>query len=233
MPFQDDTGVKLEEHQGPFWRAFGLFGDQLERMVIINMAWAIHLLPMLAALGFSSIPFGLRLVMSFYTVAILPSVSAWMYGMVAAVSELESVTWGLAQDVWDKCAWAGLRTLGPLYGVVGLLISGILLTYQAQIVPVLLELLLLLIVVSANYWGPLLVYNPDWSAPRLLYEAGLMVWMYPAPSLILTIAVALFSLLGIISVGGITLAVPVFIALLQTQMFLKIAPPEKEFLEDV
>ncbi len=235
MPFQDDAGVNLDEHRGPLWRAFGLFGDQLERMVVINMFWAIHLLPAFAALGFSSIPFVVRLVLILYTVSVMPLVSAWMYGMIVAVSELEPVTWGLAKDVWRRQAWVGLRTLGPLVGLIGMLVWLIVMSLDSQILllSVLLELLLIFVLVSANYWGPMMAYYPEWSAPRLLYEAGMLVWQYPAPSLLIFVAVALTSLLGVISVGGITLAVPVFVALLQTQMFLRIAPPEKEFIDNV
>lgn len=232
MPFQENSGVNLEEMPGPLWRSFGLFGDQIERMVALNVAWSIHLLPAIIALAFGSIPLALRVILLIYTGAVLPAMTGWLYGMIAAVCELESLSPELARVVWRKMALPGLRSLGPLLGFLGLL-GWLGFTLGSTVIGLLAYLALFFVLASATLWGPYLAYNPDWHALQIFIAALRMLWAQPGLMLLLAIWVLLAGLLGIVSVGGLFLAVPVIIGLLQTLMFLKLARPEKEFLQDV
>jgi hypothetical protein len=90
-------------------------------------------------------------------------------------------------------------------------------------VSVLLQVFLLLLVLSANYWGCILVTAPHLSALAILLKATQLAWRYPTRSLLLSMVVFLAVILGAISIGGLVLAVPVIITLLQVQMFERIS----------
>jgi len=84
---------------------------------------------------------------------------------------------------------------------------------------ILLQLALLILLTAANFWGPLLIAHPRRPAHDLFVRALRLVWRCPGPSLLLSLAVLAAAVIGVISIGGLFLAVPVIIVLLQTQMF--------------
>lgn len=226
MPFFDDSGVKLEEFPGPLWRVFGLFGEQIERLIAVNLAWSVQLLPAIVAFAFPDLPLAVRAVLTVCTLAALPPASAWLVSMVIDASRQEALNVALARERWQQAAWPGLRTLGPLLGLLGLLwwsaaqLTGAGLDLLAALV----FLALLVVANSANYWGLLTVLHPDWLAPRVCAEALRLWWRHPVPTLLLSGMVLIAGLIGMLSVGGLFLAVPVIVVLLQTQMVARIAP---------
>ncbi|MBZ0296246.1 MAG: hypothetical protein K8L99_27045 [Anaerolineae bacterium] len=219
MPFFDDTGVKTEVERGPLWSAFSTFASQLERMIVVNLGWSVQLLPAIIGIAFFQLPTWLRLLLIIYTLAALPPATAALYGVTHEVADDEHINPDVVRDMLRRLALPGLKTLTPLYGSLGFLAWAAQNTGSILLVSALLQLALLIELVSAHYWGPLLVENPQHSALAVLRDSLLMVWRYPSQTALLTGAVALALLLGTISIGGLFLAVPVIIALLQTYMF--------------
>jgi hypothetical protein len=222
MPFFDDSGIRLEEHRGLLWRTIALFGDQIERMVAANLGWSLHLLPAVIAFAFPGLPLALRILFIGYSsIAIIPA-TAVLYGLAAAACEGEQLDLHLAREMWDRLARPAFHSLLPLYSMPGLLWGAATLMAPPLPVEVLLRLVLLVGVVLAGYWGPALVDRPQASALELLFVSLRLFWRHPGRTLLLVLLVALLALLATISIGGLFLAAPVLIALLQVQQFKQI-----------
>ncbi len=218
MPFLDDTGVRTEVERGPLWSAFTTFASQLERMVLLNLVWALQLMPLIIAMAFYQLPSVVRIALVIYTLAALPPATAALYGVVALVIDDEHISPYIVRDQLSRLWLAGYKNLAPLYGMVGFIVW---VAYQAQttLLSAVLQLVLLLVLVCANYWGPLTAATPERQPLTLLAESIRLMWRYPLQALLISGAVALSLALGTISVGGLFLAVPVIIALLQTYMW--------------
>lgn len=218
MPFLDDSGIDESVDRGPFWSAFALFGGQLERMILVNIAWALQFAPAIFAMMLINAPTPLRLILVLYTAIVIPPATATLYGLMHAATQYESLDVGLAREIFGELWLASYKSFAPLLGLLGFVLWSISLTGHIFIVSVLLQVLLLLLVVSANYWGGIFVSSPALSAYGIFLKAVQIVWQYPTRSLLLTLMVLLAVVLGAISVGGLALAVPVIITLLQAQM---------------
>jgi ABC-type glycerol-3-phosphate transport system permease component len=72
----------------------------------------------------------------------------------------------------------------------------------------------------ATFWGPLLVTHPDAEVASLVRGSILLVWRYPAESFVTAVAAAVALVVGMVSIGGLVLIVPVVIVLLHTQRYL-------------
>jgi hypothetical protein len=221
MPFFDDTGVKEEIDRGPFWSAFATFAGQLERMIAINIGWALQLAPAVIALLLVNAPGILRLLLLLYTLVAIPPATAALYGLVRRAVDGEHVDLGLVRELLGELLITSYRTLAPLLGFLGFVAWSINLANEADlfIVSVLLQVAFFLVLVSANYWGPILIESPELHAPTVLWRAGGLVWRCPGRTLLVSGAVFLAMVLGAISIGGLVLAVPVIITLLQTHMY--------------
>ena len=78
----------------------------------------------------------------------------------------------------------------------------------------------------AIYWGPLLVCRRELSAVSLAGHSVWLVWRYPAETLATALVAAVALAVGLVSVGGLVLIVPVIVALLHTQRYLELAARE-------
>ena len=214
MPFFDDSGIRYEEHRGLLWNAVARFGDQIERMIALNIAWALQLLPAVLALSLPVLPLWVRVGLIAYTsVAIFPATGA-LYGMMRAVYGGEQLTVALAREMVTALALPSVRALLPLYTLAALLWSAS--TLAPLAVATLLRMAVLGLALLSNRWGPLLAANPTWSAPALLLESARMFWREPLRGLLLSGIVLLVAGVAAVSVGGLFLAAPVLIALVQT-----------------
>lgn len=227
MPFLDDTGVQTELDRGPLWSAFTTFASQLERMILLNLAWSAQLLPLIIAAAFYRLPDALRAGLVLYTLAALPPATATLYGVVAQVIDDEPVSPRVVRQQLRRLWLAGYKNIGPLWGLIGFVAWMASQPGHSMLVSALLQLGLLLLLVCANYWGPLLTGGAHRWPGNILAEAAWLVWRYPVQALLLSGVVALALTLGLISVGGLFLAVPVIIALLQTYMWRYINRPGK------
>jgi hypothetical protein len=223
MPFLDDSGAKPEQERSPLVLPMSAFSAQIERLVIVNILWAAQLLPSLLVLSQADFPAVLKIAGVTYTLLALPPATGWLYGMGAAALRHAFINPDLARDAFRELWLPSYRVLSPLYGVVGVLlvlITAIDPANPALVLPdTLLRLLFLLWLTILHYFGPAFVARPNASAWDILRESILLVWRYPLPSLMMICAVVIAAFLGIVSIGGIFLAVPVLIVLLQTAMY--------------
>jgi hypothetical protein len=176
------------------------------------------------ALMLMNVPEILRAMLVLLTLIAIPPASLTLYALMKQAAQGEHIDIGLARQVLGDLLLPSYRSFAPLMGFLGFLLWLINLAGEANlfIISVLLQVGLLLLLSSANYWGPLLIDSPGLSAPAVLLEAGRWLWRYPGRTLLLSGSVLLALILGAISVGGLVLAVPVIISLLQTQMVLAI-----------
>ncbi|GCE29666.1 hypothetical protein KDA_51500 [Dictyobacter alpinus] len=91
-------------------------------------------------------------------------------------------------------------------------------------VPLLLMVWLLL---SANYWGPLLVADHQQDRFVVLKASITFTWRYPGQTLLTGIIVLLALGIGIGSVAGFFVIIPIFITLLQQKRYLWIVEREE------
>jgi hypothetical protein len=121
----------------------------------------------------------------------------------------------------DLCALAipSLIALSPLLGTLALffwlavLVSGM----HLLLLDVLLRFGVLALLVCSLYWGPLFVEYPGRSSLFLFRQSVLLVWRYPGPTLLTGMIVLFAMVLGVVSIGGLFLIVPVVVAVLQTR----------------
>jgi hypothetical protein len=234
MPFFDDTGIDTQAAQGPFWGAFATLRDQLERLIVLNIAWSIQLLPGVAALAFAELPAWARLLMLAYSgLAVAPATGA-LYALARLAAQGEPLSLELATGALRSLALPSFRVLAPLYSTLGVACAAIaaLGTWRAAPLPLLaldvgLRLALLLGLTCASYWGPLFAQAPERPPAALLRQSALLVWRYPGRALLISGAVLLVLLIGAISVGGLFLVVPVLAALLQTHMYLALRQDDR------
>jgi hypothetical protein len=217
MAFYDDSGID-DSARGPLWGAFATLRDQIERLVLLNLAWSLQLLPAVIALGFGgSWPWLLRAVLVGYSALAVVPVSALVYALVARAVDGEHLGLDVAAEALRRLAAPSMRALAPLYGaLVCLMLLG--LTLEQTLLAALAQLLLLCGLLLATYWGPLLVETPQAGPIALLQGSLRLTLRYPGGTLLTFGATLLCVGLGAISIGGLFLIAFVLIALLQTHM---------------
>jgi hypothetical protein len=224
MPFFDDSGIDESVDRGAFWSAFALLGMNLEKMVVVNILWVLQFAPAIFALIFINAPAPLRLLLVLYTAIAIPPATVLLYALMHDATRYGSLNIGLIRELFAELLLPAYKSFAPLLGVFGFVLWSIGMANAAGwfIVSVLLQVALLLLVLSANYWGLLLVEAPQSSAYTIFMRAARLAWVYPGRSLLLSLTVLLTAILGVISIGGMVLAVPVIITLLQAQMYERI-----------
>jgi hypothetical protein len=225
MPFFDDSGAHVEEERSPLERSFALMRDQLERMIALNLLWAAQGIPVLVAWAFP-LPEGVRVLLTLYSALAFPPVTAALFAALYQVSSGLPIDRELLTDCFKQQVKPGLLKLMPLYSLFFWLAAAA--SFSAAqgwlLVDVLARAFLLLLLLISLYWGPLLVAHPEWSLPRLSLQAVRLFWQYPAHTLLLG-GVCLFTLaLGVISIAGMVLIVPVLMMLFQIEFYRPLAP---------
>jgi len=86
-----------------------------------------------------------------------------------------------------------------------------------------LTLLILLWSVCATYWGPLFVDQPSLSAVGIARASVSLVWRRPEQTLATWCMVAVAWVVGVISIGGLVLIVPMLVVILQTHRYLAVS----------
>jgi hypothetical protein len=126
-------------------------------------------------------------------------------------------------------ALPGFISLAPLFGSLGVCYLAILLLGLVHILllDILVRFAFLLLWVCALYWGPLFAANPGRSPFFLLGQSLLLFWRYPGATVLTGLVALLAAALGVLSIGGFFLIVPVIIALLQTSRFYELMGRER------
>lgn len=224
MPFLDDTGPR-DERRGPIWASFATISSQVERLVAANIGWALQLVPGLLALAFPQLPGWLRIVFGLYSATALPPATAVLFGIAAEACRGQHVDLGLAGELLRTHALRSARTLAPLYGTFGILIWVAVLSDARNLAPlvVLLTLAILLWSVCATFWGPLFVARPELSMAGLARESIRLTRERPEGTLATWAMVGVSWIVGAVSIGGLVLIVPMFVATLQTHRYREIS----------
>lgn len=231
MPFFDDSGPRIEEEQAPLARSFALLRDQLERMVALNLLWAVQGFPLLIAWAFP-MPEFVRVLLTLYSALAIPPTTATVFAVLRQISDSVPLDLRLLVECFRQQAISGFLKLMPLYSLFfWLAVLAALSEGQGWLMlDVLARLFLLLLLLISLYWGPLLVDHPDWSLPQLQLRAVQLVWRSPAQTLLLGVACLVSLLLGVISIAGMVLIIPVLIMLFQIEFYRAVSPPRSSTL---
>jgi hypothetical protein len=220
MPFVADIETR-DDSRGPIWGPFAVIRDNVELLLVLNLGWSMQLLPGVLALAFPPLPLWLRLTMGLYSATALIPATGVLYALTRAATRGEHVSMELAILSLRDLALPSFRTLAPLYGVFGVLIwLAIIVGPATPILTMLITLTCLLWYLCATFWGPKLVTHPDADVASLVRGSILLVWRYPAESFVTGLVAAVALVVGMVSIGGLVLIVPVVIALLHTQRYL-------------
>src|SRR5215213_6405871 len=220
MPFVADIEAR-DESRGPIWRSLAVVRDNVELLLVLNLGWSMQLLPGVLALAFPQLPLWLRLTMGIYSATVLIPATGVLYALTLAAARGEHVSLELASLSLRDLALPSFRTLAPLYGVFGVLIwLAIIIGPAMPILTTLVTLICLLWYLCATFWGPMLVTHPDADVASLVCGSRLLVWRYPAETFGTSLVAAVALVVGMVSIGGLVLIVPVVIALLHTQRYL-------------
>jgi hypothetical protein len=226
MPFVSDLEAR-DEPRGPIWRPFAVIRDNVEQFVALNLVWSVQLIPGLLALAFPQWPVGLRVALGLYSAtAIIPATGA-LYALTPTACRGEPMSRDLAIDALRELLMPSLRILTPLYGGFGVLIwLALLVGPGVPPLTALATLAGLLWYLSSIYWGPLLASRPDTSVAVVAGCSIALAWRFPAETLVTALVAAVALLVGLVSIGGLLLIVPVVMALLHTQRYLDLARRE-------
>ena len=220
MPFVADIATR-DESRGPIWEPFAVIRDNVELLLALNLGWSMQLLPGVLALAFPQLPLWLRLTMGIYSATALIPATAVLYALTLAAARGEHVSMELALLSLRDLALPSFRTLSPLYGVFGVLIwLAIMVGPAMPVMTTLATLTCLLWYLCATYWGPILVVRPGADVAELIRGSIRLVWRYPAETFVTALMAAVALVVGMVSIGGLVLIVPVVIALLHTKRYL-------------
>ena len=222
MPFVADIETR-DESRGPIWGPFAVIRNNVELLLVLNLGWSMQLLPGVLALAFPQLPLWPRLIMGIYSATALIPATGVLYALTFAAARGEQVSLELAMVALRDLALPSFRTLSPLYGVFGVLIwLAIIVGPAMPVLTTLTTLAGLLWYLCATYWGPILVVHPDADVAAVVRGSILLLWRYPAETFVTGLVAALALVVGMVSIGGLVLIVPVVIALLHTQRYLNL-----------
>jgi hypothetical protein len=226
MPFLHDIDPR-DEQRSPAWAAFATIGGQVERMVAVNVGWALQLAPGGVALAFPEIPAWLRVPLILYSATVLGPATAVLFGVARYACRGQHVDVQLVKDLARQFVVPSLRTLAPLYGTFGVLIWALVATGPVGLafLQTPLTLTLLLWSVCATYWGPLLITGTSATVRSVAVTSVRLTWRYPGQTLWTWVLTGAALVLGVVSIGGLVLVVPIFIAVLQTHRHIAVTTP--------
>ena len=199
MSFIHDINAR-DEQRGPIWAPFAVIRDNVERLVLLNLGWSMQLLPGVLALAFPELPAWSRIVMALYSATIVIPATGTLYALSLAAAKGEHVSMELARQHFRELAIPSFRTLGPLFGIFGVLIwIGIFAASRAPILTTMATLGSLFWYLCATYWGPMLVLGgPEESARSLAVRSIQLVWRHPAETLATGLISAVALVIGMV-----------------------------------
>lgn len=219
MPFLDDIGPDDEALRRPIWGVFALVKDNLERVVVTNIGWALQLLPAIAALAFAQLPLIVRIILVVYSAVMLTPATALLFVWMARVNQHEMLRMEMLKEDLRELFLPSMLCLAPLFGLLGMYYVAVVLLSSAHILllDALARFVLLILLASAVYWGPLFAEYPGASPLALLQRSLLLLWRYPGATIATGLLAFLVMGIGIFSIAGFFLIAPVVAALLVTR----------------
>lgn len=222
MPFFDDAGIVRENHRGPVVGALAVFGDQVERMVAMSLAWTATLVPAALAVAFPALPMPVRLgLLMVSSLAVVPA-TGMLYVLAAAALDGDEVGVRAAVAALRSTSLSSLRVLAPLAALMFVVGWTAVLTtrFNGDLIPVavVVQLALLLLLTCAMYWGPLLARVPGATTAGVLRGAAVLLWRRPGTTMRVGLASLVLAGLGVLTVAGLALAVPAALALVHVNL---------------
>lgn len=233
MPFFDDSGLVREHHRGPVIEGFAVFGEQVERMVAVNVGWALTLFPALVGLAATGMPGWLRIgLLAVSSVAVIPATGA-LFALARRAYGGEQLDWQGSWELVRARIVPSLIALSPLFALLVVVGWTAVLTAQGAglAVEVVTRVAMLLLLVVAMFWGPLHAQDPSASAWSLLRGSIRLAWRYPGTTLKSWLMVVFLVLFGAITVAGLVLAAAVVVACLQLSLLAHVLPTKGWDLE--
>ena len=163
----------------------------------------------------------LRLLLTLYSVVALIPATGLLFGLTEQLSQGVPLDKDLVLDCLKETWKPSLFKLLPLYSLFGLLgwaayASG----QQGWLLPdALARLLVLLLAVVSLYWGGLFALREDLAFTGMLAQSVRLFWRRPGRTLVMALVSLLTLLLGVVSIAGFFLIVPVLLALYQVQLY--------------
>lgn len=229
MPFFEDIGPEDEVLHRPIWGAFALVKDNLERLIAANIGWSLQLLPAIVAYGFVPLPLIVRIVFVLYSLVALVPATGVLFRLMARVCQYETLRLDMIKEDFREMTRPSFISLSPLLAMLALFFWLAVFSSFLHILflDVLIRFVLLVLLVCSLYWGPLFAEYPERSALFLLRQSALLAWRYPGPTIQTGIIVLLAMILGVVSIGGLFLIVPVVVALVQTRRCYELLAQER------
>ena len=213
--------LKMQSDPKILRQSLALVRAQWQGMVLLNLFWAVQAVPLLLALVFSAWPYGLRIGLSIYSVLALIPATATLYASLNQVSDGARLSFSLVKESLKSQFTNAYIKLLPLYSLFFWLILadrwaiGKSLFVEATIV----RLVILILGILSLYWGPAMVEVPALSAIGLFIASYKLLWHRPGKTLQAGLLWLLGLVLGIVTVAGMLLIAPVWMVLIQTQLF--------------
>lgn len=220
MPFFDDAGIAQENHRGPIIGALAGFGEQVERMVAVNIAWSATLLPAMLAMAFPGLPAAVRIALGgVSSILVVPATGA-MFALAARALDGEQLSLSMAREALRETTANALKALTPLFALLGVLVWAGIVTGAVGFIPgeVITRAATLILLVLATFWGPVLI-GEHLSAAGVLRRSTQLFWQRPGATLKTCVAVLVIAALSALTVAGAVLAAPMAIALLHTNLY--------------
>jgi hypothetical protein len=208
-------------------RAWDALREQPERLILLNLAWALNLFPLVLVWLWSDMPTPLRVLMLAWGLLALPPATVAVYA--CAQDALEGIELRI-QTVLEhvgrlwKPSLSALTPLLLLWLACSSLVRGFALPLPLDI---LFKLLTLLLSWSGLYWAALLVRTPSLSVAKLLRRSLSGALEHFFQTLALFVVCAAVLVFSVMSIAGLALVGFVAIALLQTSQSEKLNPFRK------
>lgn len=217
MPFLHDIEPR-DEPRSPVWAAFATVASQVERLVAVNVVWALQLAPGLLALAFPELPGAVRVAMLLYSAVVVAPATAVLYGVAAHACRHQHVDTGLVVQLARELTLPGLKILGPLFGTFGILLWSMVAASSVGLdaLNAPLTLAVLLWSLCATMWGPTIAAGDVHGLRPVVRASSQLVWRHPGHMLWTWAMSAAAAVIGAVSIGGLVLIVPMFIAILHT-----------------
>lgn len=219
MPFLDNPSGPDDAPSGLLLGPINALREQPERLVALNIAWALVLAPGLAGLVIPGLPVGMRVGLMMLSSVLFPPATATLFALCRAVDQGELLDLPLARQALQRTAAGSYRCLAPLYGLLTALLLLCLVSAQGgsalAAVP---QLALLLTLTCATYWGPLIAEDPSLSPGRVLAVSAWLLWERPGRTLAACAVQAVILAIAAVSVGGLVLIGAMLAGLVQTRL---------------
>lgn len=214
-----------EKRPEPLWETFALLRDQVERLVALNLFWAVQLIPGVVGLAFPSLPLLLRTLLVGSSAFLIVPASLTVFTVIAEALDGSEITFADIRRAFCRGARSSFQTLAPLYLLLALLLWVNLSLPGPLLLLVWLRLALFVTLTCAMYWGPLAAEQPRRSAVAVFRDSLRLLLRFPGRTLGAALVSLCMLMVAAVSIGGMLLIVFVLLASYQTLLVHNLSEP--------